>query len=66
VQAQDRQWSDHAPLNVPFLTTREMFILKLSQWPALARRYIAANGPGRQALLASTIDRAPLPPITAA
>ena len=58
VQAQDRQWSDHAALNVPFLTTREAFILKLSQWPALANRYIAANQAGRQALLASTVDRA--------
>ena len=47
VQAQDRQWSDHAALNVPFLTTREAFILKLSQWPALANRYIAANQAGR-------------------
>lgn len=34
VQAQDRQWSDHAALNVPFLTTREAFILKLSLSPA--------------------------------
>jgi Beta-lactamase enzyme family len=66
VQAQNRQWSDHAALNVPFLTTREAFILKLSQWPALANRYIAANQPGRQALLASTIDRAPLPALAAA
>jgi beta-lactamase class A len=66
VEAQDRQWSDHAALNVPFLTTREVFILKLSQWPALANRYIAANGAGRQALLASTVDRAPLPAVAAA
>ena len=57
VEAQDRQWSDHAALNVPFLTTREVFILKLSHWPALANRYIAANEAGRQALLASTVDR---------
>ena len=28
VQAQDQQWSDHAALNVPFLTTRELFLLK--------------------------------------
>ena len=33
VQAQDRQWSDHAALNVPFLTTRELFLLKDSQLP---------------------------------
>ena len=30
-------------LDRPFLTTRELFILKLDQWPALANRYIAAN-----------------------
>ncbi len=66
VQAQDQQWSDHAALNMPFLTTREMFILKLTQWPALASRYIAANQAGRQALLASTVDPAPLPALAAA
>ncbi len=66
VEAQDRQWSGHAALNVPFLTTREVFILKLSQWPALANRYIAANQAGRRALLASTVDRAPLPDLAAA
>ena len=53
-------------LDQPFLTTREMFILKLSQWPALANRYIAANQAGRQALLAGTIDPAPLPAVAAA
>ena len=53
-------------LDRPFLTTRELFILKLDQWPALADRYIAANQAGRQALLASTIDRAPLPAVAAA
>ena len=50
----------------PFLTTREMFILKLDQWSALANRYIAANQAGRQALLASTVDQAPLPAAAAA
>ena len=53
-------------LDQPFLTTRELFILKLDQWPALANRYIAANQAGRRALLASTIDRAPLPAVAAA
>src|SRR5580693_7937647 len=53
-------------LDRPFLTTREMFILKLDQWPALANRYIAANQAGRQALLATTIDPAPLPAVAAA
>jgi beta-lactamase class A len=53
-------------LDRPFLTTRELFILKLDQWPALARRYIAANEAGRRALLAATVDRAPLPALAAA
>ena len=53
-------------LDRPFLTTREMFILKLDQWPALANRYLAADEAGRRALLASTIDRAPLPAVAAA
>ena len=53
-------------LDRPFLTTRELFILKLDQWPALANRYIAANEAGRRALLASTVDQAPLPTVAAA
>jgi len=53
-------------LDRPLLTTREIFILKLHQWPALAQRYIAADEPGRRALLASTVDRAPLPAVAAA
>ena len=53
-------------LDRPFLTTREIFTLKLRQWPALARRYLAAGQAGRRALLASTVDRAPLPALAAA
>jgi beta-lactamase class A len=53
-------------LDQPFLTTREIFVLKLSQWPALATRYITADESSRQALLAGTVDRAPLPAVAAA
>jgi beta-lactamase class A len=53
-------------LDRPFLTTREIFTLKLDQWPALAERYLAADQAGRRALLASTVDRAPLPAVAAA
>jgi hypothetical protein len=53
-------------LDRPFLTTREIFILKLDQWPALAERYSAADEPHRRALLAGTVDRTPLPPVAAA
>ena len=53
-------------LDRPLLTTREIFVLKLQQWPALATRYISADEPSRRALLASTIDRVPLPAVAAA
>jgi beta-lactamase class A len=53
-------------LDRPFLTTREIFVLKLRQWPTLANRYIAADETSRRALLASTVDRAPLPAVSAA
>jgi beta-lactamase class A len=53
-------------LDRPFLTTREIFTLKLDQWPTLAERYLAADEAGRRALLTSTVDRAPLPAVAAA
>jgi beta-lactamase class A len=53
-------------MNLPFLTTREIYVLKLHQWPALAKRFISADESGRRALLASTVDRAPLPTLAQA
>jgi hypothetical protein len=50
----------------PFLTPREMFILKLEEWPTLAARYAAAGEAGRRALLASAIDTGPLPTLASA
>jgi beta-lactamase class A len=50
----------------PFLTTRELFTLKLDHRPALAGRYLAASPAARRALLANVVDRAPLPPLAAA
>ncbi len=52
-------------LDVPFLTTRELFVLKLDDWPRLADRYLALNTAGRQALLAGTIDKVPLAALNA-
>ena len=54
-------------LDTPFLTTRELFVLKLDDWPALAGRYLALSAAGRQAMLTSTVDRVPLSalPVTA-
>jgi hypothetical protein len=50
----------HPARNVPFLTTRELFVLKLHDWPKLAERYLARGPAGRQALLSHTVDRVPL------
>jgi Beta-lactamase enzyme family/ORF 12 gene product N-terminal len=54
VQAQDRQWSGHAALNVPFLTTRELFLLKY--WPGLAGQYLRLAPGQRAAFLATAVD----------
>jgi beta-lactamase class A len=59
VQAQDRQWSAHAALNVPFLTTREIFLLKYAD-PALADEYLRLAPGQRAAFLASAVDPLPL------
>ena len=60
VQAQDRQWSGYAGLNVPFLTTREHFLLKLH--PVLANRYLSLAPGQRAAFLASSVDPLPFSP----
>ena len=43
-------------LDVPFLTTRELFVLKLDDWPRLAGRYLALSPAGRLALLTGTAE----------
>lgn len=53
-------------LDVPFLTTRELFVLKLIDWPRLADSYLARDAAGRLAMLTSTIDRVPYSELTAA
>jgi beta-lactamase class A len=59
VQAQDRQWSDHAALNVPFLTARESLLPKIISYPALANRYLSLAPGQRAAFLASSVDPMP-------
>jgi Beta-lactamase enzyme family len=59
VEAQDRQWSDHAALNVPFLTARESLLMKILDYPALANQYLSLAPDRRAAFLASSVD--PLP-----
>lgn len=52
-------------LDTPFLTTRELFVLKLIDWPSLAGRYLALGSAGRQAMLTGTVDRVPFAALTA-
>ena len=61
VQAQDRQWSAHAALNVPFLTTRELFLMKYAD-PLLADQYLHLPRGQRAAFLATAVDPLPLIP----
>jgi beta-lactamase class A len=60
VETQVRRWSDHAALDVPFLTTRQAFLLKTTRYPALADKYLSLDPRQRAAFLASTVDRLPL------
>ena len=46
--------------NIPFPTTRELFQLKLRDWPRLANRYLAADSGGRSGILTS-LDPLALP-----
>lgn len=60
VESEVRRWSDHAALDTPFLTTRELFLLHYVDFPTLADRYELLSPAGRPAFLASTVDRLPL------
>jgi hypothetical protein len=65
VERQVGQWSSTASLDVPFLTTREFFILKYVDYPVLADRYVGLDPVQRSTYLTGTIDHTPLPSIHA-
>ncbi|MFB9238633.1 serine hydrolase [Plantactinospora siamensis] len=50
--------------NAPFLTTRELFQLKLTRYPALLNAYAALPRPARRVLLDTVVDRLPLPALS--
>jgi beta-lactamase class A len=64
VEAQVRQWSEHASANDPFLTTREMFLLHYAA--GLADDYLATPADQRAAFLTSSVDPRPLSDIASA
>jgi hypothetical protein len=57
--------SNHANLNVPFLTTREFFVLKYVRYPTLANHYIGLGPAQRAHFLAHTVDQIPVPQVPA-
>jgi Beta-lactamase enzyme family len=60
VQRQLRRFGNrHARRDIPFLTTRELSVLKGVDFPALAERYLALSRPARARALAA-LDRIPL------
>lgn len=60
VEAQVARWSGHAALNRPFLTTRELFLLKGIDYPRLAKKYLSLDRARRYRYLATTVARTPL------
>jgi hypothetical protein len=60
VQAQNRLTSAHASMNVPFLRTRELFMLKYDDYPYYADAYLALSPSARLSYLRTVIDRIPL------
>ncbi|GGK52703.1 hypothetical protein Ppa06_06320 [Planomonospora parontospora subsp. parontospora] len=55
VEAKVRQWSDHPKGNIPFLTTKESFLLKGVDYPKHARAYLARDAQGRRAYLENVV-----------
>jgi hypothetical protein len=55
----------YALRNVPFLTTREMFVLKSSRGETQRAAYLAASTSAGRATLLPAIDAMPLPPLAA-
>ena len=59
VEAQARQWSAHAFLDMPFLTVGELFTLKYHDFPTMADHYLALSPAQRAAYLTTTVDKVP-------
>ncbi|GGL30923.1 serine hydrolase [Planomonospora parontospora] len=55
VESKVRQWSDHTKGNIPFLTTKESFLLKGVDYPRHARAYLSRDARGRRAYLENVV-----------
>lgn len=59
-----QRWRDsHGGVSGPLLTTRELFILRLTDYPRLQRRFDRLPAPRQPAFLRTVVDRMPLPAI---
>ena len=63
VERQMVTWSANSSLDSPFLSTRELFILKYVHFPVLAQRYLSLSPARRTTYLSDTIDKTPLPTV---
>ncbi|GAA4187741.1 hypothetical protein GCM10022252_21810 [Streptosporangium oxazolinicum] len=57
VESTVRRWSSHPERNIPFITTREAFLLKGVNHPAQARAYLALDTAGKRAYLKDTVAK---------
>ncbi|GAA3552004.1 serine hydrolase [Nonomuraea rosea] len=55
-----RVWGNDDKRNVPFLTTRELFVLKGAEYPRHAKRYLPMNVRERRAYLDGVVAKVPL------
>ncbi len=62
--AQRTMGSAHASRNVPFLRTKELFVLKGADYPAYADAYLRLSPEARVTYLDTTIDEVPLSKVT--
>jgi hypothetical protein len=60
VEGQLQQWSSHAGLNIPLLTTREVSILRSVAYPKLADHFLGLDASQRASYLRDVVDRVPL------
>jgi hypothetical protein len=58
-RAMARSCMDHAEANKPFLTTRDLFVLKLSGSDALPKKYMEAGTDSRRAMLPDLAKQSP-------
>ncbi|GAA3229917.1 serine hydrolase [Nonomuraea helvata] len=59
-----RAWGGHDKRNVPFLTTRELSVLKGADYPRHAKRYLSLGTAERRAYLDEVVAKVPLSGIT--